>query len=125
MSLSLSGRGQPQEGKGHPEGTWPCQGQMALHPALIDELVLGKLPLLPPRFLKWLQSWQAEHTQRHHDDDTQDLQGIYVPFQPCSIMCLPSNRVPNPTEVKGLNRAPFEVSSANLHPNRAGSSSWR
>lgn len=44
MPLSLSGRGQPQEGKGHPEGTWPCQGQMALHPALIDELVVGKLP---------------------------------------------------------------------------------
>lgn len=61
MPLLLSGGGQPQPGEGHPEGTWQCQGQMALQPALINELILGKLLLLPLHFFEGdkLQGWRS------------------------------------------------------------------
>lgn len=60
MPLSSGGR-QPQPGEAHREGTRQCQGQMALQAALFNELLLGKLLLLPLCFFEEgkLQSWQS------------------------------------------------------------------
>jgi len=52
MPLLLSGGGQPQPGEGRSEDTQQCQRQMVFQPALINELLLGKLLLLPLHFFE-------------------------------------------------------------------------